>query len=152
MVLDAIVEDAEMIWLGTADDKANHLTALTSITPEDLPHVSIRNGERRIVRSFPDRLPIGIHLAYMILAGVLERATGADGKDCDRQRANGRQATASHSLENDLSPLGQQEGGAEEGDARPRPRRGWPPCRTDLQLLSIRSPDTGRSVTRRSTP
>ena len=63
MVLDAIVEDAEMIWLGTAEDKANHLTALTSITPEDLPHVSIRNGERRIVRSFPDRLPIGIHLS-----------------------------------------------------------------------------------------
>lgn len=63
MVLDAIVEDPEMIWLGTAEDKANHLTSLTIITPEDLPHVSIRDGERRSVRSFPDRLPIGLHLS-----------------------------------------------------------------------------------------
>jgi hypothetical protein len=63
MVLDAIVEDPEMVWLGTAEDKANHLTALTSITPGNLPHVSIRNDEGRRVRSFPDRLPIGIHLS-----------------------------------------------------------------------------------------
>jgi hypothetical protein len=63
MVLDAIVEDPEMIWLGTTEDKTNHLTALTSITPEDLPHVSIRNGERRSARSFPDRLPVGIQLS-----------------------------------------------------------------------------------------
>ena len=40
MVLDAIVEDPEMIWLGTNEDKANHLTALTSITPAELPHVT----------------------------------------------------------------------------------------------------------------
>lgn len=63
MVLDAIVEDPEMVWLGTADDKAAHLTALTSITPEELPHVTSGTGERRTVRYFPDRLPIGIHLA-----------------------------------------------------------------------------------------
>ncbi|MBA3887638.1 MAG: hypothetical protein H0X67_18185 [Acidobacteria bacterium] len=63
MVVDAIVEDPEMIWLGTAEDKANHLTALTGITPEDLPHVTVGDGERRRARYFPDRLPIGIHLA-----------------------------------------------------------------------------------------
>jgi hypothetical protein len=63
MVLDAIVEDPEMIWLGTADDKANHLTALTNVKPEDLPHVAVGSGERRTVRYFPDRLPIGIHLS-----------------------------------------------------------------------------------------
>lgn len=63
MVLDAIVEDPAMIWLGTADDKANHLTALTAIQPEDLPHLTVRDGERRRARYFPDRLPIGIHLA-----------------------------------------------------------------------------------------
>lgn len=63
IVLDAIVEDPEMIWLGTAEDKANHLTALTSITAEELPHVTSGMGERRTVRYFPDRLPIGIHLA-----------------------------------------------------------------------------------------
>jgi hypothetical protein len=63
MVLDAIVEDPDMVWLGTAEDKAAHLTALTSIAPEKLPHVTAGNGERRTVRYFPDRLPIGIHLA-----------------------------------------------------------------------------------------
>lgn len=63
MVLDAIVEDPEMIWLGTAEDKAAHLTALTSITAEELPHVTSCDGERRTVRYFQNRLPIGIHLA-----------------------------------------------------------------------------------------
>jgi len=63
MVLDAIVEDPEMVWLGTAEDKAAHLTGLTSIRPEQLPHVTCGIGECRTVRYFPDRLPIGIHLA-----------------------------------------------------------------------------------------
>lgn len=63
MVLDAIVEDPDMVWLGTAEDKAAHLTALTSIAREELPHVTSGIGERRTVRNFPDRLPIGIHLA-----------------------------------------------------------------------------------------
>jgi hypothetical protein len=63
MVLDAIVEDPEMVWLGTTEDKTAHLTALTRITPGELPHVTAGNGERRTVRYFPDRLPIGIHMA-----------------------------------------------------------------------------------------
>lgn len=63
MVLDAIVEDPDMVWLGTTEDKTAHLTALTSITPDELPHVTSGIGERRTVRHFPDRLPIGIHLA-----------------------------------------------------------------------------------------
>ena len=63
MVMDAVVEDPEMVWLGTTEDKAAHLTALTSITPEELPHVTSGIGDRRTVRYFPDRLPIGVHLA-----------------------------------------------------------------------------------------
>lgn len=78
MVLDAIVEDPEMIWLGTAEDKANHLTALTGITPEDLPHVTVGDGAPRRTRYFPDRLPIGIQLAgrgvlvYLVLDPTLD--------------------------------------------------------------------------------
>lgn len=74
MVLDAIVEDPEMVWLGTTEDKTAHLTALTSIAPEGLPHVTSGIGDRRTVRYFPDRLPIGVHLAgrgvvvYVVLA------------------------------------------------------------------------------------
>ncbi len=63
MVLDAIVEDPDMVWLGSTEDKMAHLTGLTSIAPEELPHVTSGVGERRTVRYFPDRLPIGIHLA-----------------------------------------------------------------------------------------
>jgi hypothetical protein len=63
MVLDAIVEDPDLVWLATADDKAAHLLALTRIEQADLPHVSVGDGEARTVRYFPDRLPIGIHLA-----------------------------------------------------------------------------------------
>jgi hypothetical protein len=63
MVLDAIVEDPDLVWLGTADEKALHLLALTRIEQADLPHVSVGEGEARTVRYFPDRLPIGIHLA-----------------------------------------------------------------------------------------
>ena len=63
MVLDAIVEDPDLVWLGTANEKAAHLLALTRIEQADLPHVSVGEGEARTVRYFPDRLPIGIHLA-----------------------------------------------------------------------------------------
>ena len=63
MVLDAVVEDSDLVWLGTADEKAAHLLALTRIEEVDLPHVAAGEGEARTVRYFPDRLPIGIHLA-----------------------------------------------------------------------------------------
>jgi hypothetical protein len=70
MVLDAIVEDPDLVWLGTAEEKAAHLLSLTRIGQADLPHVSIGEGEARTVRYFPDRLPIDIHLAGR---GVLVR-------------------------------------------------------------------------------
>jgi len=63
MVLDAIVEDPDLVWLGTAEEKAAHLTALTRIDPANLPHVSAGDGDARNTRYFPERLPIGIHLA-----------------------------------------------------------------------------------------
>jgi hypothetical protein len=63
MVLDAIVEDPDLVWLGTAVEKAAHLLALTRIEQADLPHATVGEGEARRVRYFPDRLPIGIHLA-----------------------------------------------------------------------------------------
>ena len=63
MVLDAIVEDPELVWLGTAEEKALHLTTLLRMEPEDLPHITVGEGDARAVRNFPDRLPIGIHPA-----------------------------------------------------------------------------------------
>src|SRR4029453_5616226 len=63
MVLDAIVEDPDLVWLGTAHEKALHLLALPRVEPAALAPVSGGEGEARPVRYFPDRLPIGIHLA-----------------------------------------------------------------------------------------
>jgi hypothetical protein len=63
MVLDAIVEDPDLVWLGTAEEKTAHLLALTRIEAANLPHVSVGEGEARAMRYFPDRLPIGIHPA-----------------------------------------------------------------------------------------
>jgi hypothetical protein len=63
MVLDAIVEDPDLVWLGSSDEKAMHLLALTRIAQADLPHVGVGEGDSRTVRYFPDRLPIGVHLA-----------------------------------------------------------------------------------------
>ena len=63
MVLDAIVEDPDLVWLGTAEEKSTHLTTLLRIEPADLPHISTGEGDARTVRYFPDRLPIGIHPA-----------------------------------------------------------------------------------------
>lgn len=63
IVLDAIVEDPDLVWLATAEDKAAHLTAITSIASADLPHAVIGEGDARKVRYFPDRFPTGINLA-----------------------------------------------------------------------------------------
>jgi len=63
MVLDAIVEDPDLVWLGTGEEKSTHLTTLLRIEPADLPHISTGEGDGRTVRYFPDRLPIGIHPA-----------------------------------------------------------------------------------------
>ncbi len=79
MILDAIVEDPDLVWLGTAEEKTLHLTTLTNIEPGKLPHSYAGSGEARTARFFPDRLPIGIHpagravLVYVIAEPRLER-------------------------------------------------------------------------------
>jgi hypothetical protein len=89
MLLDAILENPQIVWLSTPEEKAAHLTALTAISPDDLPHVAVASagdGVERQVRLFPDRLPVGIHpegrvvLVYLVsdplhedLRGFLQR-------------------------------------------------------------------------------
>ena len=41
MVLDAIVEDPDLVWLGTAEEKTAHVTTLIRIEPADLPHITV---------------------------------------------------------------------------------------------------------------
>ena len=44
MVLDAIVEDPDLVWLGTAEEKSTHLTTSLRIEPADLPHICTGEG------------------------------------------------------------------------------------------------------------
>jgi hypothetical protein len=61
MVLDTILEHPDFVWLATPDEKVAHLTTLTRVPVEDLPHLVIGQGDARQLRYFPDRLPVGIH-------------------------------------------------------------------------------------------
>jgi len=89
MLLDAILENPEIVWLSTPEEKVAHLTTLAAISGEELPHVAIAtagDGVERQVRFFADRLPVGIHsegrvvLVYLVsdplhedLRGFLQR-------------------------------------------------------------------------------
>lgn len=78
MIVDAIVESPELVWLATTDDKLTHLTTLTRIQEAQLPHVTRVRGGNRVVQYFPERLPIGIHpagrgvLIYVITTAFLD--------------------------------------------------------------------------------
>jgi hypothetical protein len=60
MLLDAILENPESIWMSSSTEKLGYL-ASRGISADDAPHLSIRQGDQRRVRHFPDRLPIGVH-------------------------------------------------------------------------------------------
>ena len=64
MLLDAILENPQIVWLATPEEKVAHLTTLTAISRDELPHAApatAGDGGERQVRLFPDRLPVGIH-------------------------------------------------------------------------------------------
>lgn len=89
MLLDAVLVNPEVVWLSTPEEKAAHLTTLTGVSREELPHVVVATaaaGAEPQARFFPDRLPVGIHpegrvvLVYLVsdplhedLRGFLQR-------------------------------------------------------------------------------
>jgi hypothetical protein len=62
MVLDAVLADPDVVWLGAERDKVAHFRGCTSLPEEDMPRLIFRspNGAETM-RYFPDRLPIGCH-------------------------------------------------------------------------------------------
>src|SRR2546425_2099597 len=60
MLLDAILENPESIWMSSSAEKVDYLSSC-GISTDDAPHLIIRQGDQRRVRQFPDRLPIGVH-------------------------------------------------------------------------------------------
>jgi len=62
MVLDAVLEQREAVWLATEDEKLAHFTQLlgTGLPRDWLPHVTFGDGPTLVRRFFAERLPIAI--------------------------------------------------------------------------------------------
>lgn len=61
MVLDAVLADPDLVWLGSERDKVAHFRTCTSLPEEDLPRKIFQSDKGMTVRYFPDRFPIGVH-------------------------------------------------------------------------------------------
>jgi hypothetical protein len=62
MLLDAVLADAQLVWLATDDEKAVHLTTLTRFESERLPSAGIGKPPAGIGRAPFEKFPIGIDL------------------------------------------------------------------------------------------
>lgn len=60
MVLDAVLADRDLRWLGTEREKVEHFQTTTTLRLNELPHLTFGSGERTTTRYFPDKLPIGV--------------------------------------------------------------------------------------------
>lgn len=59
MVLDAVISEPDLYWLGTEAEKVDHFRRRTRLHDRELPLVAFGRGSRQTVRYFPDKLPIG---------------------------------------------------------------------------------------------
>lgn len=60
MLLDAVLADRDVTWLGTERDKLEHFTLTCPVPRHHLPTLVFRSAASQTVRYFPDKLPIGI--------------------------------------------------------------------------------------------
>jgi hypothetical protein len=62
MLLDAVLDDPTITWLGPAWDKQRYfIRHLESrLDAREYPHLTFGDGPERTVRYFPDKLPIGV--------------------------------------------------------------------------------------------
>jgi hypothetical protein len=60
MLLDAILENPDSIWMSSSAEKIDYLSS-RGIAIENAPRLVIRQGVQQRVRYFPDHLPIGVH-------------------------------------------------------------------------------------------
>lgn len=60
MVLDAVLADHRLRWLGSEREKVEYFRLATTLRPTELPHLTFGDGKRKTVRYFTDKLPIGL--------------------------------------------------------------------------------------------
>jgi hypothetical protein len=65
MILDAVLGDRRCWWLSPEADKRRFFDPKCEwgLRPQDYPHITFTSGAGKIVRYFPDKLPIGIEKA-----------------------------------------------------------------------------------------
>jgi hypothetical protein len=63
MLLDAILEDRSLRWLGPADDKRKYFLRAVGdkLSWLEFPRIRFGGGSKSAVRYFPDKLPVGVH-------------------------------------------------------------------------------------------
>ncbi|MBP7619388.1 MAG: hypothetical protein KA745_00355 [Gemmatimonadales bacterium] len=63
MILDAVLAEPKLVWLGPAADKMRFLAgetdAASRLRQEEYPHLCFGEGAGKVTRYFPDKLPIG---------------------------------------------------------------------------------------------
>jgi hypothetical protein len=62
MLLDAVLDDREFVWLGPSMDKRRHFIRHLGdrLEQRDYPHLTFGEGAEKAIRYFPDKLPIGM--------------------------------------------------------------------------------------------
>jgi hypothetical protein len=63
MLLDAVLDDREYLWLGIESDKWRYVVLRCRedrLEKKELPHLVFGKGAAQTVRLFPDKLPIGV--------------------------------------------------------------------------------------------
>src|SRR4029077_14781153 len=63
MLLDAVLDDREFMWLGTEADKSRYFflrLAEYRVERGDLPHLTFGSGANKALRLFPAKFPIGV--------------------------------------------------------------------------------------------
>jgi hypothetical protein len=64
MVLDAVLAESELTWLGTEREKVSYFTRHTRLQARELPHLTFGTSPSTTVRYFPDKLPIGVETGH----------------------------------------------------------------------------------------
>lgn len=60
MLLDAVLGDISLTWLGTEREKVAYFQKATTLRPNELPHLGFGMPPAQAFRYFPDKLPIGV--------------------------------------------------------------------------------------------
>lgn len=65
MLLDAALDDRELVWLGPSLDKRRHFMRHLGdrLEVQNYPHLLFGEGREKSVRYFPDKLPIGVKIS-----------------------------------------------------------------------------------------